>query len=222
MYTTRWSELLLTDSTMATTVARYGGHAALTARAPSATVDVASAYVPIGLFIAGIEEGARIFTPVRLLPKDHPEAMGHDFPTVEQFHRGEAELLTALGRRAGLLLGMTLQRYPREPDGAWPYAPFRAPPATLFDSASVRSVPAARSPVPGLRAVAYVDSTPIAFIVDTRGLTLAERKMSRTTSSGLDISRAELLSGLQSARLGVVARGIRGAWVLVYERQKSR
>jgi hypothetical protein len=171
-------------------------------------------YLTIGLFIGAIEEGARIFTPVRLLPRAHPEAMGHDFPTVLQFHRGEVPLLTLLGSRAGLLLAATLQRYPQQPDTAWPYSGFRPPPVDLFEGAPVRTT-AEGAPLPGLRAVAYLDGSPLAFIVDTRGLTLAERGMGRATSAGLDVTRAQLLTSLRAA----AARGpAAGPWMLVFAR----
>ena len=54
-------------------------------------------YAPVGLFIGAIEEGARIFTPIRLLPFDHPEAQGHQFPNALALHRSEFDLLVALG-----------------------------------------------------------------------------------------------------------------------------
>lgn len=121
------------------TIVLAAGLAALAASAPvraqqPGVPGAHSDFVTVGLFIAGIEEGARIFTPVRLLPFAHAEAMGHEIPTVEQFHGGEDRLLVSLGRHAGLLLGMTLQRYPTEPDSAWPYAPFRRAPARWCSS----------------------------------------------------------------------------------------
>jgi hypothetical protein len=33
--------------------------------------------IPFGIFLGSVEEGARIFTPVRLLPFEHPESKGH-------------------------------------------------------------------------------------------------------------------------------------------------
>jgi hypothetical protein len=59
-------------------------------------------YVTTGIFIASIEEGARIFTPTRLLPFGHPEALTHEFPTVQQFHGGEDQVLLIIGQAAGL------------------------------------------------------------------------------------------------------------------------
>jgi hypothetical protein len=185
------------------------------AQRQASTVASPAPFVTVGIFIASIEEGARIFTPVRLLPFDHPESLNHQFPTVLQFHGGEDALLVALGRHAGLLLGTTLQRYPTQPDTGWPYAEFRRPPAGAFTSAVPVRKPAAESPIPGLRAVAYVDGFPVAFIVDTRGLSLEARHMDRATSSGLDVNRAQLLDALAAA----AALGPRtGAWVLAYDR----
>ena len=164
-------------------------------------------YLTVGLFIAGIEEGARIFTPVRLLPADHPEALGHEFPTVQQFHGGEDRALVALGREAGLLLSATLQRYPTEPDDAWPYEPFERPPIALLASSPVERREASAAPLPGLRAVAFLSRFPVAFIIDTRGMSLAERRMARATSSGLDITRAQLLAALDAAAATARATG---------------
>lgn len=170
-------------------------------------------YLTTGLFIASIEEGARIFTPVRLLPFDHPESLGHQFPTVQQLHRGEDQVLLALGEAAGLRLGATLERYPTQPDTVWPYAPFIPPPAAEIRGASVIAKPAQDAPLPGLRALALIDRFPIAFIVDTRGLSLADRHMGRPTSMGLDVTRAEFLAAIaRAARTAPAA----GAAVLVY------
>lgn len=160
---------------------------------------VAPRYLTTGLFIAAIEEGARIFTPVRLLPLDHPEALGHQFPTVEQLHGGEDQVLLLIGQAAGLRLGATLQRYPTQPDSVWPYAPFSPPPVAAIRAAPVITRPSTESPIPGLRALAIVDRFPIGFIVDTRGLSLAERHMGQATTMGLDLTRADFLAGLTRA-----------------------
>lgn len=170
-------------------------------------------YLTTGLFIASIEEGARIFTPVRLLPFDHPESLGHQFPTVQQLHRGEDQVLLAIGEAAGLRLGATLERYPTQPDTLWPYAPFVPPPAAEIRGAAVISKPARDAPLPGLRALALIDRFPLAFIVDTRGLSLADRHMGRPTSMGLDVTRAELLAAIARAAQMAPATG---AAVLVY------
>jgi len=170
-------------------------------------------FLTVGLFIASIEEGARVFTPVRLLPFDHPEAYGHEFPTVEQFHGGEERILITLGRSAGLLLQATLLRYPSPPDSTWPYRPFEPPPVQTFTALSPLRRPADTAPIPGLRAVAFLDGFPLAFIIDTRGLSLAARHMQRATTSGLDITRQQLLTGLAAAAATGPASG---PWLLVY------
>jgi len=150
--------------------------------------------VPIGLFIASIEEGARIFTPVRLLPFEHPDAFGHEFPNALVLHRSELDLLVDLGHRVGLGLATTLERYPRPPVDEWPYPELEPPPAI---GPSAREVAAdGPPPLPGLRAACFRDGRLIAFIVDTRGMTLGERGMSRPTSMGLDLTRAEFLEAL--------------------------
>jgi hypothetical protein len=172
-------------------------------------------YLPTGLFIGAIEEGARIFTPVRLLPFDHPESMNHQFPTVQQLHGGEDQVLLAIGRAAGLRLGPTLQRYPTEPDSLWPYAPFQRPPVAAIQAAPVTTRGPDESPLPGLRAVAYVDRVAVGFIVDTRGLSLAARHMRQATTMGLDVSRAEFLAALTAASQLVPEHG---AAILVFQR----
>jgi hypothetical protein len=172
-------------------------------------------YVPIGLFIGRIEEGARIFTPARLLPMDHPEALGHDFPTLQQLHGTEFPALLWLGAQSGLRLWSTLQRYPREPSPTWPYAAFRPPPdTTRLATAAITHRPKADAPLPGLRAVLYDGEALVLFIVDTRSLSLADRGMRIPTSMGLDISRKEFLTALnQASRFG--ARP--GLWSVVFD-----
>ena len=103
-------------------------------------------FLPVGVFIAPIEEGARIFTPVRLLPFDHPEAAGHEFPNALQLHGTEFDALVLLGRHAGLGLAATLQRYPRQPDAAWPYPGFDQPPLEALRNAAVVRRPMAEAP----------------------------------------------------------------------------
>ena len=173
------------------------------------------AYLTTGLFIGAIEEGARIFTPARLLPVDHPEALGHQFPTVLQLHRDEDRLLVLLGQHAGLRLSATLQRYPTQPDTLWPYAPFQPPPIAAIQSVAPITRPAGEAPLPGLRAVAYLDRFPLAFIVDTRGMSLAERHMQPATTMGLDITRAQFIAALLDAARAVPAAG---PAILVYQR----
>jgi hypothetical protein len=84
-----------------------------------------------------------------------------------------------------------------------------------FESVEVRHSAAGAAPLPGLRAVAYLDRFPLAFIVDTRGLSLATRRMDRATSSGLDVSRAQLQAALA---VGAQTGPPTGAWMLVYDR----
>jgi hypothetical protein len=112
-------------------------------------------------------------------------------------------------------LGATLQRYPTEPDTLWPYAPFARPPVTEIRAAPVLSLRASEAPLPGLRALAVVDRFPISFIVDTRGLSLADRRMRQATTMGLDLSRAEFLAALTRAAQAAPATG---AAVIVYVR----
>lgn len=169
----------------------------------------AGPFVPAGLFLGRVEEGARIFTPVRLLPMDHPEALGHQFPTVQQLHGTEFPMLLWLGEQAGLRLRATLQRYPTQPDSIWPYQGFRQPPgeAALRDAQVVHR-PGQESPLTGLRAVLYADRATVAFLVDTRSLTLEMRGMKIPTAMGLDISRAEFLQAMDSAAHNAPAHGI--------------
>lgn len=163
--------------------------------------DQAKPYLPIGLFLGRIEEGARIFTPVRLLPFEHPEALGHEFPTVLQLHAHEFPALLWLGHRAGLRLRATLQRYPTEPSADWPYPDFSPPPdTTALGPAPVERRDPTEAPLPGLLAVLYHDRHPVLFLVDTRALTLEQRNMRAPTTMGLDLTRAEFLAALERAR----------------------
>jgi hypothetical protein len=75
--------------------------------------------------------------------------------------------------------------------------------------------PAGEAPLPGLRAVAYLDRFPLAFIVDTRGMSLAERHMQPATTMGLDITRAQFIAALLDAARAVPAAG---PAILVYQR----
>jgi hypothetical protein len=172
-------------------------------------------YLTVGLFFGRIEEGARIFTPVRLLPFGHPEAGTHQFPTVQQLHGTEFAALVWLGNRVGLRLGTTLQRYPTEPAADWPYSEFVQPPDSLrLGPATISHRPRVEVPLPGLRAVLYEDQHAILVLVDTRTLTLAERGMRGATAMGLDISRAEFLQALEQAGTHAPSRGL---GVVVYD-----
>ena len=153
-------------------------------------------FVPVGLFFGNIGEGARIFTPVRLLPFNDPESKGHQFPTVLQLHGTEFPLLLLLGDKIGFKLYTTLERYPTFPDSLWPYPNYLQPPLKEFQNAEVVNLNDSLCGIPGLRVAAFYNGSPVGFIVDTRNLSLKERHMQRTTSMGLDISRNDLLESL--------------------------
>ena len=164
-------------------------------------------YIPFGIFFGRIEEGARIFTPIRLLPFQHPESEGHQFPNALQLFGTEFETILWLGHQAGYELRSTLQRYPKEPSTEWPYTEF----SQLPDTSTLRSTVCIRrsggeAPLKGLRAVLFVDRIPICFIVDTRNLTLEERGMTRPSSMGLDINRSDFLGALNKAVVFLVGK----------------
>lgn len=157
-------------------------------------------FLPFGIFLGSVEEGARIFTPVRLLPFGHPESKGHQFPNALQLFGTEFQTTLWLGNLAGYQFSATLSRYPMEPSPEWPYPEF----SQLPDTSALRTVVPIRRPksdalLKGLRAVLFVNREPVGYIVDTRNLTLEERGMSRATSMGLDISRADFLAALTKA-----------------------
>lgn len=174
-------------------------------------------YITFGIFIGKIEEGARIFTPVRLLPYEHPEAGGHDFPTAKRFHQKEYEVLVLLGEKVGLKLKATLQRYPTAPVAEWWYPEFLIPPVEEVKSAEVKIVNSRKSPIPGLRVVAFKEGFPLCFIVDTRGLSLEERRMKWATTSGLDITRQQFLQGLAEISSWFPPDG---SWIVVFKPQR--
>jgi hypothetical protein len=165
-----------------------------------------------GLFIGSIEEGARVISPVRLLPFDHPDAFNHEFPNPLVNHTTEVEALVLLGEHAGLRLRTTLLRYPGLPVEEWPYPEFSPPPLDCIRHATVERV-SATAELPGLRALVVMAGKPLVFIVDTRGLTLEERQMQRATSMGLDFTRAEFLERLAAS---VPTGSSSGCRVLVY------
>lgn len=175
-------------------------------------------YLTFGIFIGKIEEGARVFTPVRLLPFNHPEALGHEFPTALELHESEYEVLVFIGEKVGLKLQTTLERYPRQPISTWKYPAFEIPPVEQIKRADTLSFDAKTSPIPGLRVVAYKDRFPLSFIVDTRRLTLDERGMKRATAMGLDITRAQFLNGLMSVGSRIPDHG---TWVVIF-RSKNK
>ncbi len=155
-------------------------------------------FLTFGIFIGKIEEGARIFTPVRLLPFGHPEALNHEFPTITQLYGSEFQTLLLLGEKCGLKLWATLSRYPKQPSTKWPYPEFTEPPLSKLMNAEIVHKPAKDSPLPGLRSLAVYNGFPVCFIVDTRNLSLEERNMKRPTAMGLDIKRKDFISKLNA------------------------
>lgn len=164
-------------------------------------------YAPVVMYLASPEEGARFFSLVRLLPRDHPVAIGHDFPTLQTIHPVEVDVLVHLGEQVGLGLRPTLERHKR-PTIAWPYYPqFRLPPLSAIREATVERRPAPESPVPGLVAAAFVDRATVAVLIDTRDLSLEDRGMQRATTSGTDFTRARFERGLRAIAADVPAEG---------------
>lgn len=166
----------------------------------SGGTSTAKPFLPIGVFIAPIEEGGRIFTPVRFFPLEHPESAGHQFPNALQLRGTELDALVLLGDHAGLGLWATLRRYPQQPDPKWPYVEFTEPPVEALRHAIVVHREASAAPLPGLRAAAFYRGALVAFIEDTRGWSLKERGMTEPTTMGLDMSRASFLEGIHRAR----------------------
>ena len=171
-------------------------------------------YLTFGIAIASIEEGARIFTPIRLLPFDHPESYGHEFPNALQLHQSEVDTLVFLGEKLGYGLRTTLIRYPMDPATEWKYPAFQYPQLQKAKSASVKTLKLAESPIPGLKLVLFVDRFPLCFIVDTRSLTLQQRGMKRATAMGLDMTRKHFLEGLAKTGKSVPERG---NWIVIYK-----
>lgn len=166
--------------------------AALLAPSARAQEDAPNPYATVVMLLASPDEGARMFSMARLLPPDHPVAIGHDFPTLQTIHPFEVDVLVHLGEQVGLGLRPTLERH-KKPSIIWPHYPqFQLPPVEAIRAAPIERRAAAAARVPGLRAVAFVDGLPAAVLIDTRGLSLAERGMQRPTTSGLDITRAHL------------------------------
>jgi hypothetical protein len=172
-------------------------------------------FLPVGIFIASIEEGARIFTPVRLLPLEHPEALGHQFPNALQLRGSEFDAIVLVARHTGLELSATLQRYPQQPDPTWSYQGFEQPPIEALRKAAVVRRAKSEVPLPGLRAVGFYRRQCVVFVVDTRGLSLAERGMERPTTMGLDVSRAVFLEAVRKAAVGLSASA--DATIVVYD-----
>lgn len=183
----------------------------LAAALASATETHAQEREPLlfGIYLGAPELGERIFSAVRMFPVDHPEALGHEYPTASRFHRREVDILLRLGETVGLDLYATLMRHPAYPADDWPYEDFAPPPQALLSS---RDTVLVSAPAPGVRVAAYLDGTPLAFLIDTRDLTLEQRGMSRPTSSGLDIGREEFVGAFY--RTGEELPS--GAWIVVF------
>jgi hypothetical protein len=179
---------------------------------------ISKPFLTCGIFIGKIEEGARVFTPTRFLPFNHPEALGHQFPTALELHQSEYDILVFIGEKVGLKLQTTLERYPMQPITAWKYPDFEVPPVEDVRRADTLSFDAETSPIPGLQVVAYKDRFPLSFIVDTRRLTLTERGMERATAMGLDLTRAQFLDGLTNVGSRIPAHG---TWIVIF-RSKSK
>ena len=112
------------------------------------------------------------------------------------WHTSEADSLIVLGQRAGLGLAATVRRYPRPTTEDWPFTEFAPPTAQDLETAPVIRVSEPCTEIPGLRVAAFNSRDLICFVVDTRGWTLEERGMSRATTLGLDLTRAEFLDGI--------------------------
>lgn len=179
--------LLLTVTLLSSTTRALLAQAVSGSQAPQ--------YLTAGIFLGRIELGERIFGPVRLLPFDHPESLGHEYPNQGALHTAEVEVLDYLGTLVGLQLRTTLLRYPAPPTDAWPYREWSPLPVEAIRGARVviAGVPAS---LPSLRAVAFRDRFPLAFLLDSRNLTLAQRGMQRATSMGLDLTREQFLAQL--------------------------
>jgi hypothetical protein len=55
--------------------------------------------------------------------------------------------------------------------------------------------------------VAFQDGFPLAFILDSRRLTLQQRGMQRASAMGLDLTRAQFLAALDSVAQRINSRG---------------
>lgn len=186
----------------------------LAASFPSRAQETTKPQIPIGILLGKIEGGARIFTPVRLLPFEHPESQGHQFPNALQLYGTEFHLLLWIGHQAGYELRSTLMRYPKEPSPDWPYEMFLEPDTSILRTIPIVKRSSVDSPLKGLRAVLFVNHQPVCFIVDTRNLTLEVRGMKKPTTMGLDMDRAGFMSALAKAIRYV---GSRGSAAVVFE-----
>lgn len=144
-------------------------------------------YLATGIYLGNIEEGARIISFVRLLPKEHPQAQGHDYPTLFQFHKSEFETHLLLGEQLGWKLYATLFRHPTAPGDDWKFQEYT--PINVNRIRDAKSIDKSNSLIPGIKILACLNNQPVAYIIDTRDLSLKERGMTRATSSGLDMNR---------------------------------
>ena len=152
-------------------------------------------FIPIGIYLGDLTLGERVITFTRFLPFSHPETKGHDYPTATLFTKSEVEIFMHLGEQLGWNLYATLWRHPATPVDQWMYPEFPELPVE-----KIKNLPVVESddspPLKGLKAVCFLNDQPVAFIMDTRGITLEERGMKRSTSSGVDMSREEFFSRL--------------------------
>ncbi len=146
-------------------------------------------YIAIDIRLGDIVKGERVITFIRLLSPQHPQAMGHEYPTATSLHKKEVETMIYLGKLLNWNLYATLNRHPTNPVEAWAFeGEFLPSPSKTVKEAKVL-YEAQKAPIPGLKSLAFVDRCPVGLIIDTRDLSLEERNMKRSVSSGLDIPR---------------------------------
>jgi len=151
-------------------------------------------FLPIGFSLGNIEIGERIITFHRLFPLDHPESKGHVFPTATQYSRSEFEVFMHLGSLLGWNLYATLNRHPTFPSEEWQYPDFTEPP---FERIKELEVIEQKDPVlPGLKAICFINRHLIAYILDTRNVSLEDRKLPRAVAGGYDLTREEFIGKL--------------------------
>jgi len=156
-------------------------------------------FIPIGFTLGDLTLGERVITFHRLLPFDHPETQGHQFPTATVFTKKEVEIFMHLGNQIGWNLYATLWRHPATPVDDWMYPDYpELPLAKIKELAIVK--PKSPPPLKGLKAVCFLNNEPVIYIIDTRGITLAERGMQRATAGGIDMTRREFLDKLREAQ----------------------
>jgi len=155
--------------------------------------------IPIGFTLGDLTLGERIITFHRLLPFDHPETNGHQFPTATVYTQNEVEIFMQLGNLLGWNLYATLWRHPSTPVEEWMYPDYPELPKSKIKELDV--VRTNKEPtLKGLKAVCFLNNKPVVYIIDTRGISLAERGMSRPTAGGIDMTRAEFLTKLSESK----------------------